>query len=60
MTPIETLAVALLALAAFGFWMWQLYRLQKVLADPEHPEHDMAKEAIADQHRDPFDRWRFP
>lgn len=56
MTPLETAALAALGVAAFAFWMWQSYKLHVVLSNPEHPHHDMATEAIADQHTDPF-RW---
>lgn len=51
--PIDPYTVGVLALLvlALPFVFWSQYQLWKVLNDPEHPDHEMAKEAIKEQHR---------
>ena len=48
-----TITVIALLVLALPFVFWSQYRLWKVLNDPEHPDHEDTKAAIAEQH-DPF------
>lgn len=49
--------VGLLALVGiFLAWAWHVRRTLRILNDPEHPDHELVKEAVLEEDpNDPFD-----
>lgn len=43
---IDVIALVVLSAAGLTLAAWQFYQLDRVLADPDHPHHEMAKEAV--------------
>lgn len=58
MTDLDIIALLVLSGAVIIGYAWYLFKVLRVLRDPDHPDHDLAREAIAESEtRQTLDHW---
>lgn len=58
MTTLDIIALLVLSGAFLVGYLWWVWQILDVLRDPDHPDHDLAREAIAESEvHDTLDYW---